>query len=233
MLSTMSPRPADPGVRIALLETAARIIATEGLGKLTLRRLAREVGTSTMAVYTHFGGMTELRREIRREGFARLGARQAAVATTGDPVADLCVLGWAYYRNAVENPNLYQAMFMDGPIDDADAGVGLDTFGQLVTSVQRGIDAGRLDPADPVRLATQLWALIHGLVTLELARLLSADRVIACIDDGARNLITAFGDDPHAFGRSLARAADRTTRAAYGRKVVPTVDPAGSRSYRG
>src|SRR4029450_13949923 len=157
MLSTMSPRAADPGVRMALLETAAGIIATEGLGKLTLRRLANEVGTSTMAIYTHFGGMTELRREIRREGFARLGAREAAVATTGDPVADVWALGMAYYGNAVENPNLYQAMFMDGPVDEADADAGLETFGQLVTAVQRCIDAGRFGPADPVGLATQLW----------------------------------------------------------------------------
>ncbi|MGH9289790.1 MAG: TetR/AcrR family transcriptional regulator [Acidimicrobiales bacterium] len=202
----MSPRAADPGVRMALLETAARIIATEGLGKLTLRRLAHEVGTSTMAIYTHFGGMTELRREIRREGFARLGAREAAVAITGDPVSDLWALGAAYYSNAIENPNLYQAMFMDGPVDEADAGVGLETFDQLVTAVQRCIDAGRFDPADPVGLATQLWALVHGLVTLELARLLPPDRVLACLDAGARNLMTAFGDDPRAVAPSIAAA---------------------------
>jgi AcrR family transcriptional regulator len=213
----MSPRSADPGVRMALLETAARIIATEGLGKLTLRRLAHDAGTSTMAIYTHFGGMTELRREIRREGFARLGARQAAVATTGDPVADVWSLGLAYYGNAIENPNLYQAMFMDGPVDAGDAGVGLETFGQLVTTVQRCIDAGRFDPADPRALATQLWALVHGLVTLQLARLLSTEQVLGCLDDGARHLVTAFGDDPRAFGRSLAHATDGSARPA-----VPT-----------
>jgi AcrR family transcriptional regulator len=210
----MSPRSADPGVRMALLETAARIIATEGLGKLTLRRLAHDVGTSTMAIYTHFGGMTELRREIRREGFARLGAREAAVATTGDPVADVWALGVAYYGNAIENPNLYQAMFMDGPVDEADAGVGLETFDQLVTAVQRCIDAGRFDPADPIGLATQLWALVHGLVTLELAHLLPADRALACLEAGARNLMTAFGDEPQAVGLSIARATDRTARPA-------------------
>jgi AcrR family transcriptional regulator len=219
----MSPRAADPGVRMALLETAARIIATEGLGKLTLRRLAHEVGASTMAIYTHFGGMTELRREIRREGFARLGAREAAVAITGDPVADLWALGAAYYSNAIENPNLYQAMFMDGPVDEADAGVGLETFDQLVTAVQRCIDAGRFDPADPVGLATQLWALVHGLVTLELARLLPPDRVLACLDAGAHNLMTAFGDDPRAVAPSIAAAT----------KGAPTVDPVGSRSSKG
>ena len=208
----MSPRAADPGIRLALLENAARIIATEGLGRLTLRRLAHEVGTSTMAIYTHFGGMTELRREIRREGFARLGARQAAVATTGDPVADVCSLGLAYYGNAIENPNLYQAMFMDGPVDDADASAGLETFDQLVTAVRRCIDAGRFDPAEPVGLATQLWALVHGLVTLELARLLPPDRALPCLEAGARNLMAAFGDDPRAVGASIARATDRSVR---------------------
>lgn len=217
MLSIVSPRTPDPGVRIALLETAARILATEGPGKLTLRRLAHEVGTSTMAIYTHFGGMTELRREIRREGFARLGARQAAVASTGDPVADVWALGMAYYGNAIENPNLYQAMFMDGPVDGGDAGVGLETFGQLVAAVRRCIDAGRFDPADPVGLATQLWALVHGLVTLQLAHLLPADRALPCLAAGARNLMSAFGDDPRAVGSSIARAADRSERPA-----VPT-----------
>jgi len=66
----VSPKIADPAVRTALLENAARLIATEGTTGLTLRRLAEETGTSTMAVYTHFGGMQSLRDEVRREGFA-------------------------------------------------------------------------------------------------------------------------------------------------------------------
>src|SRR5688572_6299691 len=109
----MSPKPADPAVRVALIEAAARLIAAEGPARLTLRRLAHEVGTSTMAVYTHFGGMDEVRREVRREGFARLGAHLSGTPTTDDPVADLGLLGVAYYVNAVTNPNLYRAMFME------------------------------------------------------------------------------------------------------------------------
>jgi AcrR family transcriptional regulator len=209
----MSPKPADPAVRTALLEAAARIIATEGPSRLTLRRLAHEVGASTMAIYTHFGSMTELRRCIRREGFARLGARQAGVATSGDSVADLVVLGWAYYGNATENPNLYRAMFMEGPVDAADAVVGLETFDQLVATVQRCIDAGRFSPADPVHLATQLWAVIHGLVTLELAHLLSEDQVLTCLAAASCNLFQGFGDDPRAIGRSFARARERMVDA--------------------
>jgi AcrR family transcriptional regulator len=112
-------------VRAALIESAARILATEGASRLTLRHLAQQVGTSTMAVYTHFGGMDALRLEVCTEGFRRLAAHLAAVARTDDPVADLFALGIAYTTNARENPHLYRAMFLDRLPVPAPVDVGL------------------------------------------------------------------------------------------------------------
>jgi AcrR family transcriptional regulator len=205
----MSPRTADASIRMDLIESAARVIATEGATALTLRRVAKEVGTSTMAVYTHFGSMGELRREVRTEGFRRLRAHMGSVEITGDPVADLGMLGWAYYSSAVDSPNLYRAMFMDRPVDDQDHGTGLDTFDQLVTAVSRCLAAGRFTPAEPVDLARQLWALNHGLVTLQFARLLEPRAAVHTLTTGATNLFRAFGDDPRATGRSMSRARSR------------------------
>lgn len=204
-MTRVSPKTADPAVRTALLETAARLIATEGSAGLTLRRLADEVGTSTMAIYTHFGGMQNLRQEVRREGFARLRAHLEAVEASDDPVADLTRLGWAYRDNARENPNLYRAMFMDqaGPSGDAppaydgpaESAIGLDTFHLLVAGVQRCLDAGRFrGPADPYALALQLWAMAHGVIALELSGLLDAGQTEATLEAGWLNLRVAFGD---------------------------------------
>ena len=203
------PKAADPAVRVALLEAAARIIAEEGPSRLTLRRLANEVGASTMVVYTHFGSMPEVRREVRREGFARLGAHLGAVEATGDPVADYFVLGWAYFRNGTQNPNLYRAMFLDGPIDAEDVGMGIETFEQCVSAVRRCIEAGRFDAQEPVVIATQLWALLHGIVSLVLAHFLPEDQALQCLGDGGINLFKAYGDDPRAVGRSFARGRER------------------------
>ncbi len=216
----MSPKVADPSLRMALLEAAARLVADEGRSGLTLRRLAGEVGTSTMAIYTHFGGMDELRREVRREGFARLRAHLDAVRETDDPVADLAVLGSAYYVSATANPNLYRAMFLDGPLDEEDLGTGLDTFLHLVHGVARCVAAGRLpraDPADAAELAVELWALEHGLVTLQLAQLLPPAQALARLATTVRSLLLAWGDDPEAYARSMAAALERrpqSTRAA-------------------
>lgn len=212
LLSTVSPRPADPAVRAALIDTAARIVATEGRTALTLRRLAREVETSTMAVYTHFGSMEELRREVRREGFARLLALLDRVEKTRDPVADLIVLGAAYYRSAVSAPNLYRAMFLDGPVDEEDAGTGLDTFMYLVEGVGRCQGAGRLprvEGTDPAELAVELWALDHGLVSLHLAGMLPEEQALAGLRSAGRSLFLAWGDDPAPLLRSAKRSALR------------------------
>src|SRR5437879_4110442 len=107
MSSATDERPAND-LRTALLETAAHLIATEGSARLTVRRVADEAGTSTMAVYTHFGGMPGLRQAVRREGFARLTAHVAAVDKTDDPLADLARLALAYYENATADPDLYR-----------------------------------------------------------------------------------------------------------------------------
>ena len=205
----MSPKRADGAVRTALIETAAKLIATEGSSGLTLRRVADEVGTSTMAVYTHFGGMNELRLEVRREGFARLGQHLAGVENTEDPVADLTLLGWAYYLNATTNPNLYRAMFMELPVDEVDEPLGIETFERLVEGVRRCIDARRFRPQDPVHMATQLWSLAHGIASLQLAGFLEPDRALATFADASLALERAFGDRPKASDASLALARRR------------------------
>jgi AcrR family transcriptional regulator len=105
-----SPDTGSP-MRVRLLEVAARLLAEEGPGALSARRVAAEVGASTMAVYTHFGGMRELVRGVAREGFARLAAHLAQVPRSDDPVADIARQGMAYRATALENPHLYAVMF--------------------------------------------------------------------------------------------------------------------------
>ncbi len=198
----MTPRQADPQVRDALVETAARLLAEGGDEYLTLRRLTEQVGTSTMAVYTHFGSMEELRSEVAGEAFARLRQRLRAVQPSSDPVADLGRLGAAYLANAMDDPNLYQAIF--GRTTNLETvSAGYDTFMVLVDGVNRGIQARRFSPADPAVLATQLWAAIHGAIVLAHAGLFGPDELVAVVAGSARNLFVGFGDSPEAVEASF------------------------------
>ena len=191
MSSAIDTRPAGE-LRAALLDAAAHLIGTDGSARLTARRVAEEVGTSTMAIYTQFGGMPGLRQAVRREGFARLTARLTAVQPSADPVADLIQVCLAYYENAVADPDLYRVVFLDEAFGEADAVTGSDAFEGLVRAVRRCIESGAFEAGDPVDLATEVWALGHGGVTLQLAGLLAPDRAAQCLLSGLDHLLTAY-----------------------------------------
>lgn len=187
-----------------LVEAGARLIAAHE--PLTTRRLASELGVSTSRVYTHFGSMEELRRAIRRVGFERLAEHVKNEPDFDDPVTLLCWAGWAYCRNAEENPHMYRVMFMEEPLDEADAGVGLYTFEMLVNAVQRCIDADRFEDKDAWDMATQLWTSTHGAIALQLAGIFDAEAVDKVTTSIGRALFVSFGDDPKKTDASIAAA---------------------------
>ena len=137
---------------------------------ITLRSLVAGTGVSTMAVYTYFGGMDGLWKALRQEGFTRLAARFATVPTSEDPVQDLTALGAAYLGNALDHPDLYRVMF-DASFDLEDLEAADATLDYLVRAAERAKDAGRFRAdTDPLELATQSWAVAHGLVSLVATR---------------------------------------------------------------
>jgi AcrR family transcriptional regulator len=216
------PRPADPAIRSRFIDVAARkLVDGEAV---SLRRIAAEVGTSTMAVYTYFGGVDELMREVRREGFRRLAHHLASVTETRDPVADLIALGWAYSLNGVENPYLYRAMFFETTADLDDAAFGASTFLPVIDAVQRAIDAGRLHVDAPWDPAVQMWAMAHGALSLALGGMLGVAELLHHMEGGVSACLIGFGDHPRAVRRSVTSARRRMTPSGG----LPTLPPRGA-----
>ena len=122
----------------------------------------------------------------------------------------MALLGRGYYDNATDNPHLYRVMFMEEPLDAADAAARSETFDLVVAGVRRCIASGRFGPADPADLATQFWAVGHGVVALELAHLLSPEEALRCSAGALLNLFTAYGDDRDAARQSILRARPAT-----------------------
>jgi AcrR family transcriptional regulator len=205
----------DPRARPALLDIAARLLADEGPSALSTRRLAAEAGSSTMAVYTHFGGMRGLVREMVHEGFARLQNYFTRVAQTGDPVADMALFGRAYRHNAVTNSHLYGVMFggcsLGGfSLTEDDRRYGRYTLVGVVGCASRCMAAGRFRPGDAVLVAHQMWTAIHGLVTLELGDYMidpcDAER---CLEAQLIGLMVSAGDTLDAATRSVTLSQRR------------------------
>ncbi|MGE2720658.1 TetR/AcrR family transcriptional regulator [Mycolicibacterium celeriflavum] len=170
------------GAREQLVEVGIRILERDGLAALSARKLAAEASTSTMAVYTHFGGMSDLIDAIAGESFIRFTRALTEVTPTEDPVADFFVMGGHYREFALQNPQRYQMMFGTAAESlnryHADLTVtGSATvrsewalsFEALLNGVRRMIAAGRIRDDGEAAVAGRLWSISHGAVLLEIA----------------------------------------------------------------
>lgn len=211
----MSPRRSAPDARTALIEIGARLLDEEGPQALTTRRIATEAGSSTMAVYTHFGALSGLVREMVHEGFDRLQQHLTAVRRTADPVADLALLGRAYRYNALANPHLYAVMFGGSSLggfslSEEDRQSGRYTLANVTECAARCIAAGRFRPGDPELIAHQAWSGLHGLIILELGHYLvepyDADGLFEAQLTG---IMTGAGDVVEAAVTSVGASRDR------------------------
>ena len=205
----------------ALLDVATALLDGEGRDAVTARRLGREIGASSMAVYTYFGSMDDLMAAIWRRGFARFGAALTSVTTTADPVADWMVQGWAYRRFALANPHLYRVMFSEGLVSftsgaDADREAALATFVALLDRIERCVEHGRWKVPDVTLGGEVVWMATHGHCSVELTGYFTAvgrdpERLF---DEATRRLAIGFGDDPEQVDSSAAAARRRARRAA-------------------
>jgi AcrR family transcriptional regulator len=215
------PRSADPNLRDRIINTAALLLATEGA--VSARRLARELGTSTMVVYTHFGGMDELTRQVMRRGFDQFGTELDRGAPTDDAVADWMTYLWAYRRFAIREPHLYAVMF--GPRlaafnlgDPGDRDAARSTYVSLLRHIHLCVNAGRWQVDDVTTAGDAVWSGVHGHTTLELTGFFAAvDRdPVRSYGEILTRMSIGFGDDARATKRSLSasrRRAVRTDRA--------------------
>jgi len=164
-----------------LIDEGARLLAERGPAGLSLRKLAAAVGTSTMTVYTRFGGKEGLLAAMYREGFRRLGERMRTAATSS---ADSLALGRAYRLAALESPHLYGLMFGPPPpelVPSTDAEKAAEaTYAPVVEAVRAAVELGAL-VGDPDQIALHFWVVAHGMVSLELS-----GRLPATPDDAAR-----------------------------------------------
>ncbi|POM23624.1 Bacterial regulatory protein, tetR family [Actinomadura rubteroloni] len=209
--------------RQRLVAAGIRLLERDGPEALNARKLAAEIGASTMAVYTHFGGMAGLHEAIMREAFVRFGRQLRAVPRTDDPVADLLALGLAYRDYVLANPQRYRFMIgLTGP--GAHPPIGHDliaegtpttlaesnaAFEQHVETVRRIMAAGRIRPDDAIAVAAQFWSVLHGYVLLEAAGVFGdeGNGVLRVLAPHVVNLMVGLGDDRAAAEASLLSLA--------------------------
>lgn len=192
--------------REEILAVAMRLFTQYGLASVTTRQIAEAVGISQPSLYAHFRSADEIGEELCLRGFEALNARfEQAMAQHSAPAEQLDALGRAYIEFGLEHPDIYRIAFMvEGdtqqcapPKDDAGMVAGKRAFDALhgVVAAMRGID-----DEETATLAQSIWACVHGLVSLLLARphfpWVARDKLIAQHLDSISGMLKAQLDAP-------------------------------------
>lgn len=171
--------PQDPRAR--LVEATIRLLARSGPSEVKARSVASEAQSSTMGVYTYFGGVPELLQAVADEGFNRQAAVFGRLPPTDDPMADLCAIALACHDFARRNPHLYDLMFglsIHGRYSPSRGAVEPLLSGQspsfraayafLLQGCTRMVEAKCVRRTDPDLIALQFWSALHGFIMLDL-----------------------------------------------------------------
>lgn len=164
-------------LRKTLIAIGLQVLAAEGQQGLSLRKVARLAGVSHNAPYMHFEDKEALISAIAEQGFGQLKLHMNAAleeAPQGS-AGQLLRLSQAYVTFALDHPHSLGVMFADfesgGKVQLGEAAGA--TFALLVETVAAGQATGVVRSGDPRVLATGVWAMVHGLSTLLIARRLS------------------------------------------------------------
>jgi len=156
----------------ALIKAGVEILAKEGLGGLSLRKVARRAGVSHSAPYAHFKDRQSLIAAISTEGFKQLYTElDAAVsAHVNDPKGQLVEGAWAYTQFALNNTDTFKIMFSGVLEKEKDypsfVEISHKTFDRVVDIVRVCQDAGVLRPSPSELIAVSIWGQMHGIVSL-------------------------------------------------------------------
>ena len=145
-----------------MVDAALRVVRAKGIDGLTAKTMADELGTSTQPVFTGFGTMDVVKKEV-----------YAAAVTVYDGYADAGLkekisffgVGMQYIRFAREEPELYRLLFLSQK-QDAEHGA-MAAMRHLQTLVRPALmNIYHITPDEADLYFRDLWLVVHSLASL-------------------------------------------------------------------
>jgi len=169
-MANASPRKRRGNLKQDLIKAAEKRISEGGISALSLRKLARDTGVTTMATYHHFANKKALLVQIAVNGFARLSEiMMADCSDDSEPVENVKAIMRSYFSFALENPYVYHLMFgqeiQGKPLIPEFKEAARNSFYLMANTLKKYLDAsGHEVDADAVGMS--FWGTLHGLVCL-------------------------------------------------------------------
>ena len=163
--------------RQGILRAALELIAVHGVANVSLREIARCSDYSPAALYEYFESKEAIIAAVAEQGFARLSSYLSAAQQESEPCQRLVEICQAYIRFARDYPAYFQLILTQLSSQRPSLATpvsGSSPYGILQQAVQDAIAAGCISIRENYGLeeiAYSLWALAHGMATLQATHL--------------------------------------------------------------
>lgn len=173
-----SPRGQGEQLREEILAAAERMLIESGdESALSIRAIAAAVGVTPPSIYLHFADRNDLVFEVCERQAEQIDRVMEEAAKEGKgPWDRIRLRGLAYLRWGLENPEHYRILMMSRPDATPERFVDqrlADTSGlnAVAEDIQLAAAEGSIRGVDdPVKWAELVWMVIHGMVSMLIAK---------------------------------------------------------------
>jgi AcrR family transcriptional regulator len=152
----------------ALFLSCHRFLKLTDPDKISLRRIAEDIGVSHAAIYRHFEDKDSLLEVMATYGFERLTkAQKKAIQKEKTSELGFLKAGVTYIKFAIQNPFYYKTMFLTkrkNPSEKLKKSM-LRSYSLLISACRNYLkEKGRTN--DPREYALMVWSVVHGYSSL-------------------------------------------------------------------
>ena len=161
-------------LRDEVLDAATELLLETGHAKaVSIRAVAARVRVTPPSIYLHFADKDALLDAVCARYYEKLDEEMQRVAA--DQTSTIEVLraqGLAYVRFARQTPELYRIATMGegNPDSDVDVTLASSAFVHMRASVEALMAEGIYPQGDSTAAALELWAAVHGVAALLIAK---------------------------------------------------------------
>jgi len=155
-----------------ILSAAKELFTEKGFEATSIRAIAEKIEYSPATIYLYYKDKNEIVHALHREGFKQLVSYFEVLNHISNPFERLKGMGRAYIQFAMQNPDLYELLFiMKEPLQHVancfeDWDEGDRAFDILLKTVKECQDIGYFKGLDTTMFSFSIWSTMHGLCTL-------------------------------------------------------------------
>ncbi|MEP3891318.1 MAG: TetR/AcrR family transcriptional regulator [Hellea sp.] len=137
MPKSLTPKPAGRGrpemssaqreeMKLRISQAAKALFQEQGYAKISLRRIAKEIGCTPMTIYGYYPSKFDILRTLWGDVFKTLFDHLNSIENDGNPQTRLQSLCAAYVNFWINNPDYYRLVFMAEGVTQPDVSLFLD-----------------------------------------------------------------------------------------------------------